>query len=48
MGVDVINWNRKYPQQIIDLRQAIMDSLEIKNGFPKKRWDLCTFRKEQY
>jgi hypothetical protein len=36
------------PQQLINLRQAVVDSLEIKNGFPKKMSELCTFMKEQY
>jgi hypothetical protein len=39
---------QELPKQIIDIRQTIIDSFEVINGFSKKMWDLCTFTKEQY
>jgi hypothetical protein len=51
--IDYKNWGidenyKELPQQIIDIRQTILDSFEIVNGFPKKVWELCTFTKEQF
>jgi hypothetical protein len=33
---------------IIESRQAIIDSLEIHEEFPKKMWNYCIFNKEDY
>jgi hypothetical protein len=35
-------------EKIIAIRQIMIDSLEIVDGFPKKMWGYCTFIKEDY
>jgi hypothetical protein len=45
-GID--DQNVRVPQSVTDIRQAIVDSFEIKNGFLKKVLEWCTYTKEQY
>jgi hypothetical protein len=39
---------KKPPQNVINVKQAVIDELKIKNGFPLKVWDWCMYTKEQY
>jgi hypothetical protein len=40
--------HEKVPQQVIEVSEAIIDELEIKDGFPKKVWEHRTYSKEEY
>jgi hypothetical protein len=46
LGVD--EKGLKVSKQVIVKRQAIVDSFEIQNGFPKILWEHGTHMKEQY
>jgi hypothetical protein len=38
--------NKELSEQLIKIRQTIIDSFEVMNGFPKKVWELCRYTKE--
>jgi hypothetical protein len=47
-GYDEADIMKKLQQNVINIRQAIINELKVKNGFPLKVWKWCTYTREQY